>query len=351
MVLEEVIDAEKNLTLVGIASDGDELLKQMKLQEADVVIVDADLPKNIRLFTLKRIFSEAPVPVLLLLTPAQLTLELLQEATELGVYAVVLKPTVTQRLNYRSLSAEVVAKINAVRQLAFREAKDRLQLLRQEVELTSPEPVRRKPVTAETIVVIGASTGGPQAVEAIVKKLSPAINACILVAVHLPPRFTRSFANRLKELTSLTVLEGRIGLSLRPGKIIVAPGGKNMVVEAVMGNAANPRIGFTDEPAALYDQPSVDLLMKSVAASAVQNVIGVILTGMGRDGTIGAGYIKDRGGVIIAQNEASCAIFGMAKSAIESGCTSEVLPLSQIPHFINTYAAYGNKVSETDDVT
>ncbi len=349
LVLEDILNNESDITIVGMATDGDELLQQLKDKKPDVLVADIGLPKNKKLHTFKRVFSESATPIVLLLDKEEHTLELMEEATEIGVYAVVLKPEGLKKFpNYRSLKNELADKIREVRRSDLRDARHLVKKLKTEDHALQKEDTVNRHATAETVIVIGASTGGTLAVESIVKQLSPNLNASVLVAVHMPAGFSSTFTKRLKELTPLNVVEGKAGLILKPGKIIVAPGGRNMVANSIMGNTANLRIAFADDNVATMEHPSVDLLMKSVAESGVKQVVGVILTGMGKDGTVGASYIKRRGGVLIAQDEESSAIFGMAKSAIESGYINKVLPLSQIAYFLNEYVSRQNKVSSTD---
>ncbi|OKL41340.1 chemotaxis protein CheB [Pontibacter flavimaris] len=349
MVLQDIIGSAPGVQITDLAADGDELLKSLKANRAELVVLDHDLPKNGNLLALKRIFGEVPVPVLLLLQQEQLTLELLKQAVELGVYGVVLKPGKSRYYtNYRSIAREVLQKVMAVRQSNLHDAQLRYEVLQQEVVEWNETPAALSAkATSETVIVIGASTGGTQAVEHIVRQLSPDLEATVLVALHLPQSFTRTYAERLQAQTPLKVVEGRRGLKLKPGKVIVAPGGRNMVVQTVMGNRANLMIAFSDEKTSLFDQPSIDLLMQSVARSSVRQVVGVILTGMGKDGTAGAAHIKACGGIVVAQDEETSTIFGMAKSAIESGYINEVLPLQEIPVFLNKYVA-GQQVSTTD---
>ncbi|WP_235941966.1 chemotaxis protein CheB [Pontibacter fetidus] len=348
LVLESILNDAEGICVAGFAADGDELLKSLKEQEPHVILVNYDLPKNNRLFTFKRIFSEIPTPIVLMVKREQLTLDLIQETTALGVFAVVLKPENKKYPDYRSIALELVTKVKAVRQTINWDVQQMLAQLQQEVETAKNKAELPAPMV-DTVIVIGASTGGTQAIEHIVKHLADDLQASILVAVHLPAGFTKSLAERLQGYTRLTVKEGRQGLLLKPNKLIVAPGGRNMVIQPVMGNAANYKISFSEEIAQTYDKPSVDLLMQSVANSNVKQVLGIILTGMGKDGTIGATTIHKRGGVVVAQDEASSAIFGMAKSVIDSGISHHVLPLSEIPHFINSYVASQNTVSVADD--
>ncbi|WP_299699953.1 chemotaxis protein CheB [uncultured Pontibacter sp.] len=352
LVLEGILAEAKDIEVTGLASDGDQLLNLLHLQKVDVVLASAELRHNDRLLAFKRIFSECPTPIVMLVEKEQLSLDMLKEAIDIGVYGVVTKPGPTSRPNYRSISDEIRQKVLAVRESEYWAPEKRLRMLEETSQLA--KQVVRKPAknaTAETVIVIGASTGGTQAVEQIVRQLDPDLNASVLVAIHMPPKFTHTYTRRLKELTSLTVIEGRSGLIPKPGKVIVAPGGRNMVVNTVMGNTASLKIAFDEEDSSFsYDLPSVDHLMRTVAHSSVRRVVGVILTGMGKDGTAGALAISKReGGHVIAQDEATSAIFGMAKSAIESGYTDKVLPLSKIANYLNQYVAeQQQQVSTTD---
>ncbi|TPE43222.1 chemotaxis protein CheB [Pontibacter mangrovi] len=351
LVLQDIIGAAAGVAIAGLASEREELLKKLKHNGTDLVVLDHDLPGNKNLMALKSIFGEAPAPVLLLLQKEQLTLDLLQQAVALGVYAVVLKPGKSRYYtNYRSIAKEVLRKVMAVRETELYDTQQRLNQLQQEMEpLKSPSPASPKQGAAtETIIAIGASTGGTQAVERIVRQLSADLKASVLVALHLPPNFTRTYTKRLQSLTPLKVMEGRTGLKVEVGSVIVAPGGFNMLVQKMSGTNGGLVIRLTDEKAPLYDQPSVNMLMGSVAQCHVQQVIGVILTGMGKDGTAGASCIQEQGGIMIAQNEATSAIFGMAKSAIDSGYINEVLPLDDIPHYLNRLVAGQQQVSTTD---
>ncbi|MCC9165544.1 chemotaxis protein CheB [Pontibacter harenae] len=349
IVLQDILGEEEDVDVVGVAADGDSLLNQLMQTNADLAIVDIDLPQNSRLLALKRIFSEVPVPVILILSYGQLSFKLVEEAVALGVYAIIIKQGSEKYPSFRGMKDELVAKVKAF----DKQDKRDMLLLAQSLEMEHKKAhqyLKKTLATAETVIVIGASTGGTQAIETIVRSLSPNLKACVLLAVHLPARFTKSFAKRLQELTPLTVEEGKDGLLLKPGKLIVAPGGRRMEVQPVMGNSANLKVCFSEDGTGPLDLPSIDALMASVAKSTVKNIVGVILTGMGKDGTLGANLIKSRNGIVLAQDEATSAIFGMAKSAIDSGCINQVLPLAQIPVFINNYVAEQQQVSVTGGI-
>lgn len=349
LVLETILCESRELEVCGLAADGEQLLQLLHKQKADVVLASVSLKHNKDLLVFKRVFSECPTPIVMLVEQEQLTLSLLKEAIGLGVYGVVLKPGKSTRPNYRQVAEEIRRKVLAVRASEYGDPVLRLRMLGEETQLVQPlDKPHLRNSTADTIIVIGASTGGTQAVAHIVRQLSPALNAAVLVAIHLPPKFTHSYSQRLRLLSGLNVIEGRTGLIPKPGKVIVAPGGRNMVVQAVMGNKNSLRIGFNEEEGHSLDQPSVDQLMETVAQSGVKRVIGVILTGMGRDGTLGVQAIANReGGHVIAQDEESSVIFGMAKSAIESGSINKVLPLSKIATYLNDYVAADQQVSVT----
>ena len=348
LMLDDIINSETDMRTHALAAQGNELLQVLRTQKTGVVLVDNDLPQNEEFLLLKQVFSEVPTPVILLVARNMLSLELVKQATELGVYAIILKPGHGQYINYRGIAPEVVSKIRAVRQTLHWDTKLRLEQLQQELFASPQFPVRCQKDTADTVIVIGASTGGTQAIETIVKSLSPALQASVLVVVHLPKSFTKTFAARLQELTKLKVAEGCEGMMLRRGKIIVAPGGKDMLVTPVMGDTANLKIGFSDVPSGSFDLPNIDMVMQTVAQSSVKQVIGVILTGMGKDGTRGAGCMQQRGGFIIAQNEETSLIYGMPKSVIDNGFASKVLPLAAIPHYVNRLAEQQPSVSATD---
>jgi two-component system chemotaxis response regulator CheB len=188
----------------------------------------------------------------------------------------------------------------------------------------------------QSLTVVGASTGGTTAVEQLVRALHPAHPSTLLIAVHLPAHFITSFAKRLQRLTPLPVKIGVAGMTLEAGQIIIAPGGQNMVLKSVQrGPWQVCQIGFSPKPNLSADAPSIDMLMRSAAKAAGSRVLGVILTGLGHDGTLGAQAIRARGGRVIAQSQESAAVFSMPSSVIRAGHADAVLPLDRIAETIN----------------
>lgn len=336
-MLSDILNTEVDLEVVDTAENGEDLIYKIRHLRPDLVIADYYLPKNHRMFVFRRIQAEFNIPILMIIGKEQVSDHFLFEAMKRGVYDYVKITQNTLFPQFRSISSEIVAKVRAVM-----EVKSQQLALRQGPPAALPAgPVGTSPGKEPScLVVIGGSTGGTKALETIVRGLSLKLSAAVLVAVHLPEKFTRSFTQRIRSLTSLKVVEGRAGLRLESGKIIVAPGDKNMIVSRHLGLKHDLRVAFSEEPADEFDRPSVDMLMKSVARLAGPRTLGVILTGMGKDGTLGTKAILNKGGETIAQDEASSAIFGMAKSAIEKGNITKVMGLNQIPDYINRFAQY-----------
>ncbi|SMC00386.1 CheB methylesterase [Hymenobacter roseosalivarius DSM 11622] len=191
----------------------------------------------------------------------------------------------------------------------------------------------------QNLTVIGASTGGIMAVEQLVHALRPALPCTLLIAVHLPAHFAISFVKRLQRLTPLPVKIGTVGMPLEEGQIIIAPGGQNMVIKSVQrGPWRVWQIDLSSKPNLSADDPSIDVLMRSAAKVAGPQVLGIVLTGLGHDGTLGAQAIRAQGGRVIVQSQESAAVFSMPGSVIRAGYANDVLPLEQIAEVINQRA-------------
>ncbi|WP_223816227.1 chemotaxis protein CheB [Adhaeribacter rhizoryzae] len=342
LVLTNILNAEVDLEVLDTAENGDDLLRKLKATRPDLVIADYDLPKNSRLFCFRRIKLEYQIPILLLVSRDNVAEDFIFKAMQVGVYDYVKISTHTMLPQLRQIQEEIVLKVRSVMEIknyqqALVKPTHLAHNLRFRAHRLPTKQLQRQP---QSVVVLGASTGGAKAIEYILSRIKPDLKTVVLVALHLPVRFTGIFTARLQSLTSLKVLEGKAGMRLEAGKVIIAPGNKNMVVNQHLGQHHDFRINFSDEPADEFDCPSVDILMRSVAELAGPFTLGVILTGMGKDGTTGTQAILQNGGDTVAQDEASSAIFGMAKSAIENGNIKKILSLTQIPDYINRFAEY-----------
>lgn len=185
------------------------------------------------------------------------------------------------------------------------------------------------------LVAIGASTGGTQALEAVLTRL-PATTAGIVIVQHMPKKFTAMFAERLNSLCAIEVREAQDGDRVLPGRALIAPGGHHLVLKQ---NGTQYYVAVTDGPVFNRHKPSVDMLFHSVAAVAGKQVLGIILTGMGNDGAAGMKAMHDAGAQTIAQDESSCVVFGMPKAAIELGGVDKILPLERIAQEIIAYSS------------
>jgi two-component system chemotaxis response regulator CheB len=272
---------------------------------------------------LERMHQQHPSPVLLYATRAPLN-GVMREAARWGLYDYIAP---------LQIGAEQAFRAAVLRQLRSAPAVPRMAaFINPFRHIVSAQP--------KSLVVIGASTGGTTAVERLVQALHPALPCTLLIAVHLPAHFTASFVKRLQRLTTLPVITGSAGMPLEEGQIIIAPGGQNMVLKPVQrGPWQIWQIGFSSEVPLSFDNPSIDMLMRSAAKVAGPQVLGIVLTGLGNDGTLGAQSIRARGGRVIAQSQDSAAVFSMPGSVIRAGHANAVLPLDQIAKVINQRGA------------
>ncbi|UOG76842.1 hypothetical protein MTX78_09630 [Hymenobacter tibetensis] len=195
------------------------------------------------------------------------------------------------------------------------------------------------------VVVIGGSTGGTTAVESLVRALPATLACAVIVAVHLPAAFLDSFVKRLARASALPVVAGWAGTLLEPGRIVVAPGGRNVLVRRATTSPWQCwQLDIATEASPSGDEPSIDILMRSVARTVGPNVLGVVLTGMGRDGTLGAQAIRQHGGTVLVQDKASSVVFSMPNSVIQAGWANAVLSLADLPNAITLHAGRFRRV-------
>ncbi|MBO0360975.1 chemotaxis protein CheB [Hymenobacter sp. BT186] len=214
------------------------------------------------------------------------------------------------------------------------------------VPLPAPARLPEVPGLPGGVIIVGGSTGGTAAVEQLVRSLPATLACAVVVAVHLPGSFLDSFVKRLARVSALPVVAGWPGTQLEPGRIIVAPGGHNLEIRPALNSPWQSwQTDFSSEYSPSGDEPSIDILMRSAARTAGRNVLGVILTGLGRDGTLGAQVIRQHGGTVLVQDEASSAVFSMPKSVIQAGWAHAVLPLDELPAAIVRHAGHFRRVS------
>lgn len=319
-LMTKIIDAQPDMTVVATAPDPLVARDLIKKHNPDVLTLDVEMPRMDGLDFLERLMRLRPMPVLMVSSLTRRGSEITLRALELGAVDFVAKPEVGIREGMLEYAGMIADKIRAAAQARPRQPA-RL------AETTSPRPVLKAPIlSSEKIIIIGASTGGTEAIRQVIEPL-PANSPAILITQHMPGGFTRSFAERLDRLCRVTVKEAEAGERVLPGHVYIAPGDWHM---RLTRSGANYVIALDNGPAVNRHRPSVDVLFESAATCAGRNALGVILTGMGRDGAAGLLKMREAGAHTVAQDEASCVVFGMPKEAIALGGATEVIALNDI---------------------
>ena len=334
-VLTSVLSKAGDIEVVHASQDPVFALERMQRDWPDVIILDIEMPRMDGLTFLRKIMRERPTPVIICSSLAEEGVPVTLQALEAGAIAIVTKPKIGLRNFLSESGQQLIDEVRAARGARLsnlRPAADAPTGLENRVTLTADAMLqapsgRTMFRTTERIVAIGTSTGGTQALEYVLPRL-PRDCPGIAVVQHMPEAFTASFARRLNQLSQIEVKEAVTGDRLVAGLALIAPGGKHlMVVRSGTQYVAEVK----DGPLVSRHRPSVDVLFRSVAVCAGANATGIIMTGMGDDGARGLKEMKDSGARTVAQDEASCVVFGMPRVAIEMGAADHVLPLAQIP--------------------
>ncbi len=322
---------------VTVAADPYIAMEKMGRQRPDVIVLDLELPRMHGLTFLGRIMAEDPIPVVVCSALTGDGTDAAMRALEAGAVAVVTKP----RLNIREfLHESAVLFLDAVRGAAQARVDRQGPAAAPRLTADAVLPARRGPASgasADRIVAVGASTGGTEALTALLPAL-PADGPAVVVVQHMPEGFTAAFAIRLNGLCRMEVKEAAEGDRLRPGLALVAPGNRHVVVRR---RADGYYVELSDGPLVSRHRPSVDVLFRSVAQAAGPAAIGVLMTGMGDDGAQGLLEMKQAGAETLAQDEASCVVFGMPREAIARGAVDEVVALERLASTILKRAARG----------
>jgi len=324
--LIRMLKTDPGIEVVGMAADGHEAVEKTRSLEPDVVTLDVQMPRMGGLEALEQIMKEYPVPVLLLSSLTQEGGEITLRGLELGAMDFVDKSSVQGSMNLLSLAEELKSKIHALAGVQPSQLKSAV----------APRDERLAPVEAVhrvDAVVIAASTGGPTALQAVIPRLPEGLDAAVLVVQHMPPGFTRSLAERLDSRSALPVREASDGEAVEPGAVLLAPAGLHMKLRRRGGKV---KVLLDEEPRSALHRPSADVLMTAVARVYGAQALGVVLTGMGSDGTEGLRAIRNSGGTTLAEREDTCIIYGMPKSAVEAGVVDRAVPLGRMANEILT---------------
>lgn len=316
--------ASAGFEVVGAARDGVEGLEACATLRPDVVTLDVQMPRMDGLSMLRRLMEENPTPVVMLSSLTQAQAPATVEALALGAVDVVAKPGGAISLNIDEVAEELVRKVRVaatarVRRLPAAEAGAPREPGPPQAQREAAAPGR-----AKLIVVVGSSTGGPSALAELFSRLRRDFPAPIVVVQHMPAGFTASLAARLDTLSALDVKEAEEGVVPERGGAWVAPGGYHLLFDA------DGRMRLSSDPPHLGVRPAADLTMESAAEVWGSGVIGLVLTGMGMDGARGARRIKQRGGVVLAQDEETSVVYGMPRAVVEMGFADEVAPIQEM---------------------
>lgn len=324
-VMKEIINREKDMECVGAAPDPLEAREMIKVLNPDLITLDVEMPKMDGMEFLEKLMRLRPMPVLMVSTLTERGAEVTLRSLELGAVDFVSKPKLDIVRGMEGAAAEITDKIREVAQARVRKTVISPEQEKYSADAILPSVAGRYSST-EKLIIIGASTGGTEAIREILTKL-PADAPGVLVTQHMPEHFTKSFAERLNTLCKITVKEAEHNERVLPGHAYIAPGNWHMLLRR---SGANYVVNLDQGQLVNRHRPSVDVLFRSAANVAGANAIGVILTGMGKDGVQGLLEMKQAGSHTLAQDEQTCVIFGMPKEAIAAGAVTEVLPLQNI---------------------
>ena len=323
-LLKEIIQQDPELQLVGQAPDAYVARDLIKQLNPDVITLDIEMPRMDGLTFLEKLMNARPTPVVMISSLTESGSEATFRAMELGAVDFVARPKLGIREGMEAYADDIRDKIKAASRARLHKPRAAVKPL--DSSDKAPREGRSPIIGTEKIIAIGASTGGTEAIKDVLIDL-PADSPGIVITQHMPPGFTRTFAERLNRLSRLHVVEAKGGERILPGHAFVAPGDHHLLVER---SGANYVTRLSDGPQVHRHRPAVDPMFESVAQCAGRNVIAALLTGMGKDGAIGLKAIRDAGGYTLAQDEASCVVYGMPREAVALGAAEEVLDLAQI---------------------
>jgi len=326
-VIAQMLSSDAKIDVVGSATDGvDAIAKTLRLRP-DVITLDLEMPNMDGFTFLRWLIKEQPTPVIVLSSRSDS--RSVFRALELGAVEFLAKPEQRISRSIKAVRDELISKVHAVLHLEMSKVRSTMELLSREQAAPvarKEDEVRREPGPVD-VVAIASSTGGPPALQAILTKLPADLSAAVIISQHMPAGFTRSFAERLNKLSALVVREAAANDRVEPGTALIAPGGHHLIVKRDRDGLLTDLVarGRSDTYV-----PSADRMMVSVAEACGPTALGIVLTGMGKDGSDGVLAIKKKGGRCLAESEESAVIFGMPQEAVRTGAVDKVLPLGRM---------------------
>lgn len=334
--LTRIFNADPQIEVMDTASDPIFAAEKISREIPDVITLDVEMPRMDGLTFLKKIMSQHPIPVVICSTLTTGRSETALKAIEYGAVEVIDKPKLGTKQFFEESSTRICDAVKAAAMAKVQPMRARSTI---QPKLTAdamlPKPTSHAMVeTTERVVAVGASTGGTEALRVFLEAM-PMDAPGIVIVQHMPENFTAAFANRLNGLCSMTVQEAKNGDTVLRGRALIAPGNSHMLLKR---SGARYYVEIKDGPLVSRHRPSVDVLFRSVARYAGKNAMGVIMTGMGDDGAKGMLEMKEAGAFLtIAQDEASCVVFGMPNEAIKLGAADKIMPLERIAGAVITH--------------
>ncbi|HCR1907792.1 TPA: chemotaxis response regulator protein-glutamate methylesterase [Enterobacter kobei] len=320
-ILTKIVNQQPDMEMVATALDPIIARDLIKQHNPDVLTLDVEMPRMDGLDFLERLMRLRPMPVIMVSSLTSKGSDITLSALELGAVDFVTKPQMGLQEGMMQYSELIADKIRTAAKAHIR---------RREGQIAAPKIISSPLVGSEKIIAIGASTGGTEAIRHVLMPM-PASCPGIVIAQHMPPGFTRSFAERLDKICQITVKEAEDGERVLPGHAYIAPGGRHM---ELCRSGANYHVRLNDLPPVNRHRPSVDMLLQSVAKSAGKNAVGAILTGMGYDGARGLLELHQTGAKTLAQSEKTCVVYGMPREAVLLNAVDEIVDLDQIAQAI-----------------
>lgn len=326
--LSDILSSDPGIEVIGMAQDPIVAVQKIAVQVPDVITLDVEMPRMDGITFLQKLMSQHPIPVVMCSSLAESGSETALKALEYGAVDIITKPKMGTKQFIEesriricdSIRAAAAARLKPIR--AIREVSPKYSA---DVIMEAPN-AKAMIMTTEKVVVVGASTGGTEALSAFLQML-PEDTPGIVIVQHMPENFTAAFAKRLDSICRVTVKEAENNDSVVRGHVLIAPGNRHTLLKR---SGARYYVEVKDGPLVSRHRPSVDVLFRSAARYAGKNAVGVIMTGMGDDGAHGMKELHDAGARTIAQDEASCVVFGMPNEAIKLGGVDKVLPLDRI---------------------
>ncbi len=330
--ITKILERDPRIEVVGTAWDGLEAIEKISRLRPDVVTMDLNMPHMTGMEALDIIMREMPLPVIVISSLNQEIIEETLEALEHGAVDFILKPTELASDKLFQIQSQLISKVVTIASLQKEEFQNKYRTSQIQQDLAQLVSHHVHPPIKVDCVAIGVSTGGPTALYQIIPKLPKDFPTGLVIVQHMPPGFTKPLAERMDKNSQIRVKEAQMGDEVEPGVALVAPGGFHLFLERRNNDAVVTRIDA--EPSDLIHIPSIDLTFSSVADIYKQRSLGIILTGMGKDGVEGLQKIKQFGGASLVEDESTCVVFGMPEVAIKRGIADKIAPVYEIAELI-----------------